>query len=300
MTFQDVLIRRGIRYRISGEKLHINCPFCILRGKPQDTKQRLCIHIKKQWSRCMHCDWKHKYAVSAILKQLGIVADNIEISVEAKQEEKAEVVTLPEDFQHLVKTTDDFDKQARRYLLGRGITKEQIRENNIGVSYVGRYAYRVVFPIYMDGVLSGINSRDFTGRLKPKYMTSRGIKCLYNFDPNAETTIFSEGVFKALRIAQVTKHGSAALLGHDLTDVQLGQIQQSHCKHVILYPDIDRVGKLGALKIADKLCENWQGRVSFIWPVLIPADEQPLEDLRNDLQHNRIPYSGLTRPKLLL
>jgi DNA primase len=158
-----------------------------------------------------------------------------------------------------------------------------------------------VFPIYRDKALLGFNTRDFTSRQTPKYLISKGlIKPLYNFDAKSETVILSEGIIKALRIAQVTNFNSAALLGHDLTDLQLEQIQASQCQHVILYPDLDMVGRRGALCIADKLSEHWNGSVSFVWPISGPADDVALPILKSDISNNRIPYSGITRCKILL
>lgn len=300
MTLQDALTRRGIRFRTSSGKVHLNCPFCISRGKPEDRKQRLAVHSKIGWGKCLHCEWSHRYAVKPLLRQLGVQGEVTGVEVQQEIQTK-DVIRLPEDFQLLTKVTDDLDKQARKYVLDRGITKDQIKECQIGVSYVGRYAYRIIFPIYKEKELVGFNSRDFTGKLTPKYLMSKGIiKPLYHFDLESETVVLSEGVVKALRIAQVSKFNSASLLGHDLTETQLEQIKNSSCQHVILYPDQDLVGRRGMLNIADKLNENWSGRVSIIWPIPAPADEIPLSDLTSVLYENRLPYSGITRCKILL
>ena len=302
MTLSDLLTRRGIRFRVSGGKIHINCPFCTSRGKPEDTKQRLAIHTKLGWTRCMHCDWSHRYGVKPLLKQLGIVAEITGVKVQEDVKHQ-EIIRLPEDFQLLTHVSDDLDKQARKYVLNRGITSEQIEAHQIGVSYVGRFAYRIIFPIYQEHTLVGVNGRDFTGRQKPKYLlTEHIVKPLYNFNPRSETVVFSEGVIKALRIAQVVnKHfNSVSVLGHDLTDLQLEQIQSSQCQHVIIYPDLDIVGRRGALHIADKLSELWHGKVSFVWPVPGAADDVPLPELASVLTGNIIKYSGVTRCKILL
>jgi Toprim domain-containing protein len=300
VTLSEVLTRRGIRFRQSAgdrNKLHVNCCFCQSQGKPADTKQRLCIHSKDGWGKCVSCGWKNRYAIAPVLKQLGIVAD-VE-GAERVHESKQELVTLPEDFQLLTKVFDDLDRTAKQYILKRGITEEQIKENKIGVSYTGRYAYRIIFPIYVDKKLQGINARTFMDRA-PKYLMSRGEKYIYRFDPNAVTCIFSEGVIKALRIDRVTEFGSSALLGHDLTSKQLEQIQNSSCKHVILYPDPDKVGKQGVIKIADKLKENCKVKISVVWPIPGPADEIPLKDLQAVLTQNLIPFTWRNRHKIQL
>lgn len=295
MTFQDALRRRGLRFRLAGDKLHLNCLFCASRGKPADTKQRLCIHLKHGWAKCVHCEWKHRYGMRPILRALGVESQVTTIDSPTSDQAIPSAVELPEDFQLLTHVYDERDAIARKYILSRGITEQQIKANRIGVSYIGRYAYRIVFPVYRNHDLVGINARDFTGRRKPKYLLNKGDKSLYHFDPEAETIILSEGVIKALRISRVTKANSASLLGHDLTDIQLEQIKQSRCKQILLYPDLDRVGKQGFIKVADKLCQQWHGRISFVWPIPGPADDIPLDVLHRVVADNRIVFDGINR-----
>ena len=302
MTFTEVLLRKGIKFRISGSdrgKCSVCCPFCTERGKERDTQFRLCVHVTQLWGKCLHCEWSHRYAVAPVLKQLGIIATNV-TGAEHAEDPHVEPVVLPKDFQILTRVYDDLDIQARDYILKRGVTKEQIRECTIGVSYIGKYAYRILFPIYVGEELRGINARDFTGQGIPKYLLSRGDKFLYRFDPQRKTVVFSEGVIKALRIQQVVDFGSSALLGHDLTEQQWQQLRESACEHVILYPDLDPVGKRGVTHIADKLLESWKGKVSVVWPVRLPADELPLEELKAVMAGNVVPYTQALRRKMTL
>lgn len=298
MTFQEALLRRRIKFRTSGDrsKILLNCPFCSSRGKPADDKFRLCVHATQGWGRCVHCDWKRKTAVFAVLKELGI-NDSVN-GFDEKPIQKDEPVFLPVDFQLLHRAYDDLDRQAKKYLIDRGVTEEQIIEKKIGVSYSGRFAYRIIFPVYNGSKLVGLNGRDFTGAGKPKYLTSKGEKSFYGFDSKAHTLVLSEGCFKALRIAQVTKACSAALLGHDLTNLQLEQLKASKCERIVLYPDIDEVGKKGFAKIADRLMEEFSATVSICWPVTLPADDAPLKEIKT-LIENPLPYNWGTRQKLL-
>ena len=300
MTFADALLRRNVRFRVSGGgKTHLNCPFCTERGKPTDTKMRLCVHSVQGWARCLHCDWKHRYGAVTVLRRLGIDAD-IDGVARPEPEKAIEPVELPEDFQLLSKASDELDLQARGYLLGRGVTPKQIRENRIGVSYSGRYAYRVIFPVYVNGELRGLNARDFTGRRKPKYLNSVGDKWMFHFDPAARTVVLSEGVVKALRIERATGLSSASILGHDLTARQLEQVQSGACERVILYPDVDKVGRVGFCKVADAILESTGVRVDVVWPVPGPADDVPLKELHALVERFVVPYSWHLRLKMLL
>ncbi len=300
MTLQGTLERRGVRFRQTGDKVHLCCPFCVERGKPSDTKFRLCVHAKDGWGRCMHCDWARRTAIVAVLKRLGI--NDTTTSFGHVEQPGVVPVVLPEDFTPLWNASnDELDQQARDYILGRGVTERQLRRYNIGVSYTKPWSHRIVFPVYMEKRLKCINARDFTGHRKPKYLLSKGDKCLAYFDTTAHTCVLSEGVIKALRIEQtVSLTCSASLLGHDLTDIQLGQIQRSECKVIVLYPDTDLVGRRGFIKIADKLCENWKGEVAMVWPVPGAADDLPLRELRKVFLCNTEAYTPRLRQRILL
>jgi hypothetical protein len=316
MNFAQALLYKGVRFRESGDgRTHLNCPFCPERGKPADTQLRLCVHAVQGWGRCMHCDWKHRWAILPVLRQLGLAPEDLDLDLEGAgpPAEPPEPVVLPEDFMRLTHAIDDLDQQALAYVRKRGVTPEQIRHHKIGVSYVGRYAYRVIFPLYVEGKLCGINARDFTGHQEPKYLLSKGEKHLYNFNPKAHTVILSEGVIKALKIEQVTPACSASLLGHDLTDTQFRQLKASACRHAILYPDplfLNRpyemthpsefASRKGVLGIADRLAEDWSGKVSLVHPVKRPADDAPLSELKYNLEGRVIEYSAATRMKFLL
>ena len=200
------------------------------------------------------------------------------VGFEAEDAPDLPPLELPKDFQPLDRPMDDMDRMARRYLVGRGVTAGQIERHGIGCSFGGRYAYRIIFPIWWGNALKMLVCRTFAGG-EPRYLNSRGDKWLYGFNPAEETVVLSEGVFKALRIATATGLGSAALLGHNITPVQLGQLKASSCRKVILWPDPDMAGRLGAVKVADKLMDEWGGDIQVVWPVANPADEMPLKDI---------------------
>jgi DNA primase len=170
------------------------------------------------------------------------------------------------------------------------VTREQIVEHRIGVSYGGRYGYRVVFPIMEGKTLRGIVTRDFTGTQTPKYLNSPGDKWFWGFQPEAETVVLAEGIIKALKIRTATGVSAAALLGHALTAPQRQQLDRSQCKHVVLWPDPDRVGRQGVCKIADDLVGSWPGAVSIVWPVVKPADDMTMAEIQ-DVWKNATPYT---------
>ncbi len=282
MNIREELQQRRVSFRTSASdpnEIQFNCPFCLERRGEEDHLQCFHLNIKIGAGHCWHaqCDYRTRDVTPVLARLFG--------DEEIVEELPPSIVSLPEDFQLLTRIYEESDREARDYILKRGITPEQIRKCHLGISYSGRYRYRIIFPITdVDNLtLYGITARDWTGRQKPKYLTNAGPKYLFNFDPDEEVCILSEGVFKALRIEQVTASCSASVLGHSLTPQQLEQIQKSKCQHVIIWPDLDTVGRIGATKIAEKLIEFWSGEVSIVWPLSLPADEEPLSDLEKSL-----------------
>ena len=294
MTLQDILRRRGVPFRVSSgdqAKVHVCCVFCTGKGKGVDTQYRLCLHSKLGWGRCVHCEWKSSRAIVNFLKALRIA--EVPTGFEAKQESAViERAELPADFRLLSDPIDDLDRRAKDYLSKRGVSDLQMRRHRVGVSYVGRYAYRILFTAYDKGELVSVNARDFTGRKIPKYLNSRGDKGIFAFEPSAKQVVLCEGAIKALRVRRSMPVSAGALLGSTLTDRQLAQISAGACEEIVLYPDPDAPGLAGVIKIADKLRENWGGGVKIAWPVKLPADEADPRDIR-DAVKSSVEYSRL-------
>ena len=304
MRFTDVLLHHGIRFRqMRGDpnEVQMHCIFCREKRGEQDTTYCLHVNTASGAGHCWHsaCGWKSRHAVFQIVRKLAGYAQAEAFAPEEEASEEAHPVKLPADFQRLTAVYDDLDRNVLAYLHKRGILNKQIYQYSIGVSYLGRYAYRILFPIWHERKLKFFTARDFTGTQTPKYLTPSGEKWLYGFDPKAETCILSEGVFKSLRIAQVTHFNSAATLGHSLTDRQLEQIREGKCSRVIVWPDPDTAGRKGAVSICDRLAEEWGGSIQVVADVDAPADEVPVPDLAVHLQQNPREWNFSTRQRLL-
>jgi len=306
MTFQETLFRSRIAFHVSltnRNEIRLCCPFCPEQRGVPDTSFAFHVNIKNGAGHCWHsdCDWKsHKAAFYLLRRLIG----NGEFSgFDEVEQPKLKKLKLPEDFTLLNDPQDLFDQRARDYLLKRGVTHAQIREKHIGVCYTGKYAYRILFPITdpLGMHLYGFSARDFTGKRNPKYLTNPGPKHLYNYDRTAETAVFSEGVFKALRIEQITGFNSVSTLGHSLTEKQLEEVQKSKYKRIILWSDPDKVGRKGTVQIADKLLEEWSGLVSVIYPIPeTPADELSFDELSRIMTDSVKTYSWIVRQKIIL
>jgi hypothetical protein len=205
---------------------------------------------------------------------------------------------LPEGYQCLTEVEGDLDKQALRYLMARGVTLDQIRYRGIGVTYIGRFAYRIIFPVREAGKLMAIVARDFTGQQTPKYLNSIGEKSLYGSGQPSARIILSEGAFKSLRIGRLgTGFSSMALLGKTVTETQQEQLKRFGCKEIVLWPDPDYPGRKGAIAVADKLTELGYP-VGIVWPLKQAPDEEPLEEMKESWQRVE-GYSWGMRQRLL-
>lgn len=297
MTFKEVLRCNHVQFHVSGPEVSVCCPFCIGRGETQDTRFRLFINTVSGAAYCFNCGWKGRQAFSFILHQLlhgfqdGV---DSEIATEIRMPDRPP--PWPRDFvllRTLWDSTDDLDQQAIAYVCDRGLTRAQIITGRVGVSYRGRYAYRILFPILEANYCHGFTARDFTGVREPKYLHSPGARYLFNYRTPTSCVVLAEGVFKALRLEQaLARSGFSCLatLGHSLTNSQCEQLIRGECRQVILWPDPDRVGLLGYLHVADVL----QGELGLEVKLVLapqPADEARLPDMRQAFLRWTVPFT---------
>jgi DNA primase len=298
MTLREVLIRHGIPFKMGQhDNLRLNCLFCQENGHPPDTRFLLSIKLTNGAAHCFHCSFRTKSSGFLLIKRKL----RIEAAIDGEtitQVESTEKPQLPEDYQVLDHSGSDLDSMAIHYLRKRGITTQQIARKRIGISLMGKFAYRAIFPVWFQKELKGIVGRDFTGQQEPKYLNSRGEKGLYNWGI-AERVLLSEGVFKALRIERLeTGFRSMATLGRSITDFQIEQLKAAGCKEVVVWPDPDRPGRQGVVDIANKLTE--EGFITgVVWPIYQAADEEPLETMRSTWQRVE-GYSWLLRQRIAL
>ena len=119
-----------------------------------------------------------------------------------KEEDKKNIVKLPDDFKPLWNGNDGIVKRhALTYLYKRGITDEDIIKYNIGYCDSGLYSNRIIVPSYdSNGKLNFFVGRDFYSS-KMKYKNSPTSKDIIGFDIFInwdEPIILCEGVFDAM------------------------------------------------------------------------------------------------------
>lgn len=259
MTFLELLITRRIPWRkhTKPDEVWLCCPFC------HDEKFRLGLNWRKNMAHCFNggCGWRSRKAIPRILK-----AWRLEVRIESAgnsegvQEQKAVAIHLPDDFYPLHQIDRSEDPpfiNARRYWLKRGFSLGQAKTRHIGASFCGRYAFRIIMPVIYQGTLRGLVTRAFADQ-EPKYLNSMGDRAVWGLKPAKpkQRLVLAEGIFKALALEPVFAGARVgSLLGHSITEGQMAQIHECGFASVVLWPDPDRPGLEGFLKVAEQMAE---------------------------------------------
>jgi DNA primase len=160
---------------------------------------------------------------------------------EVKAEEiTPRVIDLPEGF---TPCWDGERVRVPRYLLDRGVTREQARAHGMGWCDDGPYRGRVIVPVTCAGDRSWI-ARDATGEARRKFLYPTGapqgrILGLYDLvQPEPEVVVLVEGVFDALRLER-SGVPSLALLGKTLGRLQRARLLRLRARRTVVMLDPD-------------------------------------------------------------
>ncbi len=166
-----------------------------------------------------------------------------------KEEDKKNIVKLPDDFKPLWNGNDGIVKRhALTYLYKRGITDEDIIKYNIGYCDSGLYSNRIIVPSYdSNGRLNFFVGRDFYTS-KMKYKNSPTSKDIIGFDIFInwdEPIILCEGVFDAMAF----KRNAIPLFGKTVPKSLQKKIIEFGVK--TLYLALDNDAMSDTIKITD-------------------------------------------------
>lgn len=194
-----------------GGELLFYCPKC------KHEKKKLSVNIQKNVFKCWICDFKgtnllrlvRKYGNFSQKHVWETLTGNVEINQSltdilfpTKKEEEHRI-SLPKEFISL--TGKDLPYSARepmKYLLERGLEKEDIIRWKIGYCKEGEYKNRVIIPSFnKDGYCNYFVARSYTGE-RPSYMNPQVSKdIVFNelfVDWKSDLTLV-EGAFDAIK-----------------------------------------------------------------------------------------------------
>lgn len=275
-----------------GGEVSVDCCFC------DDGKERLGINVETGVAHCFKCDWasgdkdstvnskRRTFTKLAAEANLSVIFTVEEGEEDVTVEEKTEVLKkgkqkyaerLPQAFEPLYERVNDrISKEARRYLFDRGVTKRQLEVHRIGFCAAGRYAYRIVFPVWYGKKLRGYVCRDFTGKSELKYLNSDGEKGLYGLPVRNRRTskgVLVEGVFDKLAVERAVSYDTFAGLGSKLTPRQLKKL--STYNTIVIWAEPDRAGVEGTIKRA-RLLQKKKIQVKVVLPLSdVDTDTDP-------------------------
>lgn len=188
--------------------LNINCPFCVKRGFSVDKKRHLGINCGKEFVTCFKCHYSAD--LYFFFRDLNIRCEFIsnKRSINTKKEEKKEITPIYElpdniNIKDLNKYPNKNCIDAIKYIESR-IGLLLAEELKIGFIPTGKYANRILIPIFKEGVLVYYVARAIYSFLQPKILNSPAKKegVLFNYDiaKNFNEIFIMEGVFSALTI----------------------------------------------------------------------------------------------------
>tara|TARA_S200000501_G_scaffold375895_1_gene429140 strand:+ start:1631 stop:2542 length:912 start_codon:yes stop_codon:yes gene_type:complete len=238
LTLLDTVI--GTKGSISKDnELMYHCPFC------NHHKKKLQVNVKSQQWHCWVCDAKGKFiytlvkklnASKSVIQELNQIYNNTKFFRNKKDNF---IVKLPEEFKSLSgEESSIFFLHAKKYLLTRGITEEDIIKYNIGYCSEGEYKNRVIVPSYDNNrILNYFVARSFyDSPLKYKNPPAPKNTVIFDLYINWNLPIiFCEGVFDAIAI----KRNAVPLLGKTVQDALLQKLINKKVREVTIILDAD-------------------------------------------------------------
>lgn len=267
------------------DEIRIDCPFCVTRGKGEDTKAHCYANTAKGVYNCFRCGARG--GIGALRKYISVGATYVP--------EKFELLRSKVDKLFKLKKLDiiDLDKMSNlineeetpiawEYMLERGFSPEELIQYKVRVGKtfyddalnrdVHSWSGRVIFPFYEDGQCVYVVGRAYSGR-EPRYLNTKGGKgiVIYNLDGVKDECLICEGIISAIAATRVCGIPSVAILGKFMSDHQLMKLK-SRVRKVTVCLDGD-VTKKEKQEFGMKL---W-GAGFDVWTVDLPEDSDPDE-----------------------
>lgn len=206
MNAEQVISGQPRAHRGTGGEWTILCPW------HQEHSPSCCVNVDKKVFICHGCGEKGR--LTKLIARLQNITWNeaARIADEAvhfySKEIESGKIQLPKEFSRLPRG-GHFGQIAMSYLAGRRITQEQVVRHGIGFCITGKYAFRIIVPIRLNGALVSFVARDFTGKAERKVrypIGARAAEAIFNYDAalaHAKTVVITEGWADALAVERV-------------------------------------------------------------------------------------------------
>lgn len=257
---EKVLNQRGDIYKNDDVAFH--CPVCNIEAH----KKKLIVNLNENYPkfgywRCWNCKdsngmygrsliklfhklkASHQDIVSLynILDNTVLLKHNSDVVISTLPKS---TISLPSEFISITNVQDTPDyKKAIKFLLDRGITRNDIIKYNIGYCESGKYAHRIIIPSYnTQGELNYFVARTYEDKIKPKYLnppiaTNNDI-IFFEMHINWNLpVILCEGVFDAI----AAKRNAIPILGNSIYGALWKKIIFENVKEIVLALDMDMI-----------------------------------------------------------
>lgn len=270
----------GASKKYSGEEYYFVCPLCNRADNAKKLAIKLDENAKDKDGNSIYTHWhcwrdnSHKgNNLYTLLKKIKVKPsdytelksiigestelknfDNIIKNFSSDKKFIKKTASLPEEFKSLLNESNNpHYKNAKRYILNRGITEEDIIKYNIGYCDEGKYAGYIIIPSYD----SEMNINYFVSR---SYYKS---DMKYKNPPFKKDTVFNElyinwkeritlveGVFDAIAI----KRNAIPILGKYIQPALKMKILQNKVKEICVCLDSDAIKD--SIKIIEEFMKN--------------------------------------------
>lgn len=280
-------------HNTSDGQISFDCPICSFEIKGLDVgdgKGNLEINYKKEFYKCWSCAESHNThgGLYNLIKKFGNPKHlKMYLLLKPEQTEESKLrfykkIRLPKEYISFdnihagYKLTPHYN-QAIKYLKKRNITDEIIKKYNIGYSYQGDYANRIIIPSYdEDYEINYFIARSFLSNAKLKYKNPKAEKDIIIFNEHLinwdETIYIVEGVFDSIFLPN-----SIPMLGKHMGEKLFNKLY-NQAKEIIIVLDGDAWEN--SYRLYHTLnCGKLMGK---IWVVKLPIDKD-IADLQGDI-----------------
>ena len=263
ISLLNKVLKQKARIRKGTDAVYF-CPKC------KHHKRKLEINLETGKYNCWVCSFSGRSLVS-LLKKLGAPKQyysTLDVPIRRPRENSIESIkiefhqpdvivdlpTLPHEYRplHIFDNTRSY-RDAVGYLIGRGVTKNDILRHRVGYCPDGIYRNRIIIPSYdRNGDLNFFVGRSYYNS-QLKYKNTESSKNVIGFestvDFNQELTLV-EGVFDAISV----RYNCIPLFGKNLS--QRLKSELISCPPPVVNVLLDSDAFVGATKIVEFLMKN--------------------------------------------
>lgn len=291
MDILELLALKGIPYTLNGtSEVKIVCPNQSSHSDGLDSNPSCSINLDKEVCFCFSCGYK-----------MGTIGLTKWLNGESLDETQMRTLKLRSSMKRLKAenqlTLVESKEQEILFPNGEKINEDyrniSIRTyNDLGAVKVsrGRYADRICFPIYVDGVLLGVDARTLLEGVQPKYLRNYGSSCkddwLYPWDITKsmckDFCIIAEGIFHAVNGVDKGFPTLAYFGSNNFSVSKVMKLLDLNVREIVYFKDNDLAGEKAEKAICEMLLEWFD--VSIIPSHCIPAGKDLGDMTREEIQ----------------